>query len=69
MRQHGYIASFRNNQAIKEAQLTMTVVTIAFTSPLYAIANSANLFAMVSTYLSLPFSARRTLQQINESAY
>lgn len=57
--------NFTNKLAIREVQLTKTVVTIAFTSPLYAIANSANLFAMSSTCLSLPFTARRALKQTN----
>ena len=52
---------------INEVPLTKTVVTVAFTSPLYAIANSANLLAMVSMFLSLPFSATTTSQQTNES--
>lgn len=40
----------------------MTVVTIALTSPLYAMVNSPNLLAMLSMFLSLPFSARTTIR-------
>lgn len=41
-------------------KLTMTVVTMAFSSPLCAIVNSKNLFAMLSMNLNLPYPARIT---------
>ena len=41
-------------------ELTMTVVTIALTSPLYAIVNSVNLLVIFSRCGNLPFSAKTT---------
>jgi hypothetical protein len=48
------------NFTIQREELTMTVVTTAFTSPLWAIVKSTNLLAMLSICLSLPFSANKT---------
>lgn len=45
----------------RRKELTITVVTMALTSPLCAIVSSVNLFSMLSMNFNLPFSARTTV--------
>lgn len=59
MKNHSINQSISNTPRRKE--LTITVVTMALTSPLCAIVSSVNLFSMLSMNFNLPFSARTTV--------